>query len=682
MNCPNCGKEIKNGMKFCVYCGCKTEVEPTAAAYSPPQAVPVTDSGFAKPPVAPRKPEKKRGKGLIAAIVAVVAALALIGGTVGVLLINKGSDEAVQVAGATELRTVRGKVDTEAVKLSAAKELSIAVFPVDIDKATGRATVSPEPITTASVNENGEYEVQLPAGDYIIETVDGDDGAPGYHEEITVPERKRGTGSPDEPDTDDEPLDVSKLKEPSGLGFDTGFKYGQVFGYNGVAYYADKNGLRRDNNKDSHLLDDRRCLGLAFDGETVYYSAFDKDVEVSPKNDYMEDFTYSRFKMCSVSADGKNKKTLFSCMSTGRPICVYNNKLYYTDSDMSKREDSYFIFDGLYSFDLKTKKTELITEHAQTVAYGCDKIFCRRGTTDASTQLLHCYDLKTEKLTETDCGAVTFWIDGNTLYCTQYEYSDGQISRLVSRDITDLDKSENVIIREDKASSGSNNTSAKYADFCDSRYVYYRSYSYGHGEDELDNSYYRYDINKKTTEHISDLDGGRMYSIIPYGSGVVYSSRWDGGKMYLLAWDSSEPVECGTLFENEMLVTVVGDYAYCTFYDENGDYQEKEVVKHTFRNPSSGKTSSDTGENTAEKKPLTQEEAESVAREFWKDTLESSSADGTVYGMMFSGTKEVGDKTYYTFSLKWKTPDMNVMSTIDWLYVDKDTGECTQDYPS
>ena len=72
------------------------------------------------------------------------------------------------------------------------------------------------------------------------------------------------------------------------------------------------------------------------------------------------------------------------------------------------------------------------------------------------------------------------------------------------------------------------------------------------------------------------------------------------------------------------------------------------------------------------------EEATKIAEEFWDFTPGTTSPE-TGYELMVSYMGEVmHGKLYYSFTLRWWVEDHP--STIDYLYVDAQAGDCTQDF--
>ncbi len=84
------------------------------------------------------------------------------------------------------------------------------------------------------------------------------------------------------------------------------------------------------------------------------------------------------------------------------------------------------------------------------------------------------------------------------------------------------------------------------------------------------------------------------------------------------------------------------------------------------------------------KSGITEDEAYRIACDNW-DFYEGATvtAEGTEYKLYLSanGTATGSDGTmYYHFLLRWLTPD-GILSTIDWLYVNSETGACSYSIP-
>lgn len=119
MLCPKCGKELKDGSKFCQFCGSKMEAEPVAPVAVPAEAVTIA------PPAAEKQQSGSGAKvGLI--VVAVVAVLLLALNAVQYFnLIDLGAphvkDLQAQVADAeTEIADLETKLEESEQKAEAA----------------------------------------------------------------------------------------------------------------------------------------------------------------------------------------------------------------------------------------------------------------------------------------------------------------------------------------------------------------------------------------------------------------------------------------------------------------------------------------------------------------------------------------------------------------------------------
>lgn len=89
MFCPKCGKELKDGSKFCTGCGAAVSSAPTPV--SAPAPTPTPAPAPAPAPAAPVAARKKMGGGMIALIVA-VAVLAVAAVVLAVVLLLGGKD--------------------------------------------------------------------------------------------------------------------------------------------------------------------------------------------------------------------------------------------------------------------------------------------------------------------------------------------------------------------------------------------------------------------------------------------------------------------------------------------------------------------------------------------------------------------------------------------------------------
>ena len=552
MNCPNCGKIIGDGVKFCPYCGFKSAVGAS------PQMHPVQQAPLN--PVERRndmkKPPRKGGKKIGIAVAAIVLALAVAGASVFFLFFNKSTEPELENAAQTGLSTIRGKIDTDVIKLDTASGISLAVYAVDIDKETGRAAIASKPVAVTQTDESGSFEVKLAPGTYIIESEnkDGKKKTSGYRKKFTVPKNNTSSGSKDEP------LDIDNLVDSTGSGVDTGFKHGELVSYNGVVYYADKEGLHRDNGSGIETIAEGCCHSLATDGETVYYTVYNKELSIESDSKY----TFGQYDMYSVGADGKNKVRMFPCLSDGEPVAEYNDKLYYTDTDKSVAGNYHFGIRSLFVYDLKAKSTDVIKDGlGWDVAATENKLFVRDRSTDVSNRPLTCYNLEKEEIEDADITALSFYNIGNTLYYTQLfeDYSDSDVDRthsIYSIDADDIGTSDAELLMEDHEN---------FITYATDRYVFTQYSEYNSAGGKTIHKYYRCDILCDKIETLDIPDEEDYFYIHPYLNGVIFVN--EDFEMYYADGDA-DIVHCFSKDAEGEYLDIIGDYVYTKQYSDSG----------------------------------------------------------------------------------------------------------------
>lgn len=210
MFCANCGKQIKDGSKFCVYCGAAQGetpapvTPPTPAAAVPPrvlvsqppvavqQPAPLAPMPAAQPvAVMPKQKKKKPVAAIVAGILVVVAALAGAGYFVVLPMVHRhqwqtGMQEAGQALAAqnyrSALRTLEEADDTLPDQLETKVQLARAYAGTgDLDRAEAYmqelsdARVSEAPYTAEDDDVHDFYfrnphEALLKIGDYVLES--------------------------------------------------------------------------------------------------------------------------------------------------------------------------------------------------------------------------------------------------------------------------------------------------------------------------------------------------------------------------------------------------------------------------------------------------------------------------------------------------------------------------------
>lgn len=339
-----------------------------------------------------------------------------------------------------------------------------------------------------TADKYGEFDTEIETGNYIIKakTNDGSYESDAYKLKID---------SGDSQYIDDLYMYRSKNQIIDNINFKSN-KY--LIEVDRVIYYVDKNGLWRNTGKsDSELLYKCEATNIASNGEVIYYSVYNHD-----RRDYCEELgqemAWHQYDLYCYDLRTSLNKKILSFNECGEPICVYNNKVYYTDQPDEFKGYSVESVQKLYSYDLNEQKRELISDNVDiAMPYKTNIYYRNRVTTvDYSNAPIMSCDLTSGKVSQiTDAGVSYFDIKDDTLF---YEEQELQGDNIISPKMK-------FTVRKYDLLSG--NTETLYSNVDDYIYLQY-----------VDNNYIFYALDSKTDNYRLNLSNGEKT--------YVDSSRW------------------------------------------------------------------------------------------------------------------------------------------------------------
>lgn len=232
-------------------------------------------------------------------------------------------------------------------------------------------------------DEYGEFETEIEPGNYII-TAETKDGS--YKSDRFVLRIESGDAKYIN--------DLYMYRDLSGEFSNYDFQSDKyLVECNGTVYYVDQSGLWKNTGEsESELLYGCKATNIATNGEVIYYSVYNKDTTA-----YCEDFgqnqTWHQYDMYCYDLRTLSNRKIMSFVECGKPICVYNNKVYYTDRSDDFTGNVVGLAQNLYSFDLNTGSIEFISEGANQVETYGTLIFYRDMDAASGDSAINCYDM-------------------------------------------------------------------------------------------------------------------------------------------------------------------------------------------------------------------------------------------------------------------------------------------------
>ena len=377
MTCKNCGQEFEG--VFCPFC--------------------TTDNGTTlhKTTIEKERSKKSKKKAIIIASIS-TAALTLI---VGIIL---------YIVSGTNSSAPENKITAEVthsnytIYVVSAEDANIKISNAEvilINTENGQEY-------SARTDSPGQFEVSTPIGTYSLSI-----SAEGY-EDFVVDD----ISYIDITGNFERYIYLTPIKTQN-----SDFKRGIVVEFDDIVYYADQNGLWKDDGKGNGELLCKCIAGtIASDGNIIYYSVYNGESTAYCEELGQETFWY-QYDLYSYDLKTSSNKKLTSFIAKGSPICVYNNKLYYTDFPDDFTGYTVGKSQNLYSFDLNTQRKEFITTGVSTVQAHKNMIFYKALNAAGGNSAVYCYDMKTGRSNPvTDNSTLTFNVIDDKIYCTSIKY--------------------------------------------------------------------------------------------------------------------------------------------------------------------------------------------------------------------------------------------------------------------
>lgn len=431
-------------------------------------------------------------------------------------------------------------------------------------------------------DEYGEFETEIEPGNYII-TAETKDGS--YKSDRFVFSIKSG---------DTKYInDLYMYKDLSGEFSNYDFQSDKyLVEYNGTVYYVDQNGLWKNTGEsESELLYGCKATNIATNGEVIYYSVYNKEVTAF-REDLGVDQTWYQYDMYCYDLRTSSNRKITSFVECGKPICVYNNKVYYTDQPEDFKGYAVEATHNLYSIDLDTEKKEMISDKADIVISYKTKIFFRDRVTTVYVDHapIKCYDMTNGSIKQiTEKGVNSFSISGDILFYIQYAYQQltGSSNHLSTEMNCKIYKYNILDGTSEKIFDEKSNDNI-FIQYVDENYIYYSKGSYS-----TSYSNYRIDLSSGSKTSIeykardsgsAKMSDGKPYSVFKIDSAALYYTN-SSIYFYQANDNDSYAIPYNAFYNGSQLLNVSNDGVYVV--KEGSNYYFYDIVRYYFDRNSS-----------------------------------------------------------------------------------------------
>lgn len=417
-------------------------------------------------------------------------------------------------------------------------------------------------------DEYGEFETEIEPGNYIItaETKDGSYKSDRFVFHIESGDAKYIN-------------DLYMYKDLSGEFSNYDFQNDKyLIDYNGTVYYVDQSGLWENTGEsESELLYGCKATNIATNGEVIYYSVYNKDTTAYCE-DFGQDQTWHQYDMYCYDLRTSSNQKVTSFVECGKPICVYNHKVYYTDRPDDFTGNVVGLAQNLYSFDLNTGKTEYITDGANYVETCETFIFYRDMDAANGDSTINCYDMTNGNIKIISSEKVSdFYIDKNSLFYVEHEFLTSNNGAYSGKKVSVtkyniLDGTTEKLFEE----TGENLT----VQYVNENYIYYSK-----GSSSAPQRNYRIDLSngsetlieyKSGEAKVSDGISYRVFktdsAALYYTNNIIYFYQANDNDSYAIPYKA--------FYEGLQLLTVSNDGVFVV--REEGDYYFYDIVRYKF----------------------------------------------------------------------------------------------------
>lgn len=413
-------------------------------------------------------------------------------------------------------------------------------------------------------DEFGEFETKIEQGNYIIvsKTKDGTYQSDRLLFSVNKNEVKYLCSLP--------------MYNTSASLSNTNFKHDNyLVEIDNIVYYVDDFGLwKNGGTAEGECLHECTATNIASNGEVVYYSVYNKEKSAYCE-EYGQDAKWKQYDLYCYDLRTLSNRKITSFIECGKPIGVYNNKLYYTDYPDDFTGYVVGKSHNLYSYDLNTGEKEYISEGAYQLEMYGTSIYYRDLDAAMGDSELYCYDMANGNVKQvTSKEIMNFFISGDSLfyYTNQYNSelgSDKEYHTKVDCEVFKynlLDGSvENVLKLKE-------NADVVAIQYVDENYLYY--YIGGAG-------YTNYRMNLSTKEKncikykARDSGSFRMsdesiYSVLKFDNYALYYSGWDTVYFYQVNDNDSSAVPFNAYYKGYRFLNVCGDGVYMLKQTDEG----------------------------------------------------------------------------------------------------------------
>ncbi|MDD5924088.1 MAG: hypothetical protein PUC88_04790 [Clostridia bacterium] len=344
---------------------------------------------------------------------------------------------------------------------------------------------------------------------------------------------------------------------------------------NGIVYYADSRGLWKcDKNLNSTLLNECKAMNVATDGQTILYSAYNKDTTA-----YCEDFgkemTWKQYDMYLYDLDTSQNTKILSFVECGMPICKYNNKIFYTDLHDDYTGNSVGLSGSLFSFDLSTGKKEFISDGAWSTRLSGTTIYYKALNAAEGTSAVYSYNMESGKIVQlSDEETTGYYIKGNSMFYTKRTYltetdSDGRSNTKVGLEVykKDLITGSDTLVSDQ---TDKNNVNLQYID---EQYLYYSH--------EAEDACFNHRVNLQTGDDVLiEYKASNSANLRPFNERMPYVYKTDKGAIYYgfsdcdfyqVNDDNSYATPISGSYTSKRLISIINDKVFIT---NDNDYYD------------------------------------------------------------------------------------------------------------